>query len=152
MFSHNFVILHRKQFNYGHENIFRVTSMETLSVLSGHTRIIPAQIPNWQQPLIKFFALFERKDKFKRINEVSAPNGLFDFTVEVIPTAIDNKTEEEITIYKITTFGFSEVVSKPVIKTVPKMPISLSMPIKNNKHDLNILKKKVDSCIAQALS
>ena len=44
--SNSFVPLYHKQFEYGHDNVFRVISTETLSVPPGHTRIIPAHIPN----------------------------------------------------------------------------------------------------------
>ena len=43
---HSFVPLYHKKFDYGHDNVFRVISTETLSVPPGHTRIIPAHIPN----------------------------------------------------------------------------------------------------------
>ena len=119
----------------------------TLSVPPGHTRIIPVHIPNWKRPPIQVCALFEPKDKFESDNEVSAPNVLFDLTEEVIPIAIDNKTEEEITIYKNTTLGFSEIVPKAVINNISKLPKSLPAPIKNNNYDLNILKTSVDKDI-----
>ena len=73
---------------------------------------------------------------------MSALNVLFDLTEEVNPIAID-KTEEEITIYKNTTLGFSEIVPEAVINNISKLPEPLPAPIKN-KSDLNILKKSVD--------
>ena len=140
--SNSFVPL----FDYGQDNVFRAISTETLSVPPGHTRIIPAHIPNWKQPPIQVCALFEHKDKFEPNNEVSAPNVFFDLTDEVIPITVDNKTEEEITIYKNTTLGFSEIVPEAIVKKISKMPKSLPAPIKN-KYDLNILKKSVDNDI-----
>ena len=131
--SHSFVPLYHKKFDYSHDNVFRVISTETLSVPPGHTRIIPAHIPKWKRPPIQVCALFEPKDKFEPNNEVSAPHALFDFTEEVIPIAIDNKTEEEITIYKNTTLGFSEIVPEAVINNISKLPNTLPAPIKHNK-------------------
>ena len=97
--SNSFVFfLYHKQFECGHDNVFRVIPTETLSVPPGHTRIIPAHIPNWKRPPIQVCALLEPKDKFEPSNEKSAPNVFFDLTEEVIPIAIDNKTEQEITI------------------------------------------------------
>ena len=145
--SNSFVPLYHKQFGYGHGNVFRVISTETLSVPPGHTRIIPAHIPNWKRPPIQVCALFEPMDKFEPNNDVSAQNVLFDFTEEVIPIAIDNKTEEEITIYKNTTLGFSEIVPEAVINNTSKLPKSLPAPIKNKKYDLIILKKSVEKDI-----
>ena len=78
---------------------------------------------------------------------MSAPNVLFDFTEEVIPIAIDNKTEEQVTIYENTTLGFSEIVPEAVIKNNSKLPKSPPGPIKNNQYDLNFLKKCVDNDI-----
>ena len=109
------VPLYHKQFEYDRANVFRVMSTETLSVPLGHTRIFPAHIPNWKRHPIQVCALFEPKDKFEPNKEVSAPNVLFDLTENVIPIAIDNKTEEEIMIYKNTTLGFSEIVPEAVI-------------------------------------
>ena len=145
--SNSFVPLYHKQFQYGHDNVFRVISIETFSVPPGHTRIIPAHIPNWKRHQIQICALLEPKDNFEPNNHVSAPNVLFDLTEEVIPIAIDNKTEEEITIYKNTTLAFSEIVPEAVKNNISKLPKSLPAPIKNNKHDLNILKKSVDKDI-----
>ena len=92
-------------------------------------------------------ALFEFRDKFEQKNEVSAPNVLFDFREEVIPIAINNKTEEEITIYKNTTLGFSETLPEAVMNNISKLPKPLPAPIKNNKYDLNSLKNSVDKDI-----
>ena len=147
--AHSFVPLYQKQFDYGNDNVFRVISTETRSVPPGRTRIIPAHKPNWKRPPIQVCALFEPKDKFEPDNDVSAPNVLFDLTEEIIPIAIDNKTEEEITIYKNTTLGLSELVREALINNISKLPKSLRAPIKNNKYDLNILKKSVDKDIPQ---
>ena len=145
--SNSFVPLYHKQFEYGHDNVFRVIATETLSVPPGHTRIIRSHIANWKRPPIQVCALFGPKDKFEPNNDLSAPNVLFDLTEEVIPIAIDNKTQEEITIYKNTTLGFSAIVLEAVLNKITKMPKSLPAPIKNNKYDLNILKKSVDKYI-----
>ena len=144
--SHSFVPLYHKKFDYGHDKVFRVIATETLSVPPGHTRITPAHIANWKRPPIQVCALFEPKDKFEPNNEVCAPNVLFDLTEEVIPIAIDNKTEEEITIYKNITLGFSEIVPEAIINNISKSPKSLAAPIRN-KYDLNVLKKSVDKDI-----
>ena len=145
--SNSFVPLYHKKFDHGHDNVFRVISTETLSVPPGQSRIIPAHIPNWKRPPIQVCALFELKDKFEPNNEVSAPNVLFDLTEEVIPIAINNKTEKEITIYKNTTLGISEISPEVVMNNISKLPIPLPAPIKNNKYDVNILKKPVDKGI-----
>ena len=142
--SHSFVPVNTKKFDYGHDNVSRVISTDTLSVPPGHTRIIATHIPNLKRPPIQICALFEPKDKFEPKNAVSAPNVFFDLTEEVIPIAIDNKTEEKITIYKSTALGFSEIVQEAVKNNFSKLPKSLPPPIKNNKYDLNIKKKSVD--------
>ena len=140
--------MYHKQFEYGNDKVFRVISTETLSVPPGHTRIIPAHIPNWKRPPTQVCALFEPKDNFEPNNKVFASNVLFDLTEDLIPIAINNKTEEEIiTIYKNTTLGFSEIVPEAVINNTSKLPKPLLAPIKNNKYDLNNLKKSVDKDI-----
>ena len=149
--SNSLVPLYHKQFEYGHDNVFRVISTETLSVPPGHTKIILAHIPNCKPPPIQVCALFEPKVKFEPNNEVFAPNVLFDLTEEVIPKAINNKTEEEITMYKNTTLRFSELVPEAVINNISKLPKPLPAPIKNNKYDLNIFKKSVDKDIPKTL-
>ena len=72
--SHSFVPLYHKKFDYGLDKVFRVISIETLSVPPGQSRIILAHIPNWKRPPIIVCALFEPEDKFEPNNEVSAPN------------------------------------------------------------------------------
>ena len=63
---------------------------------------------------------------------------------EVIPIAIDTKSEEEITIYKNTALRFSQIVPEAMINNISKLPKSLPAPIENNKRDFNILEKSVD--------
>ena len=150
--SDSFVPLYHKQFDYGNDNVFRVISTETLSVPPGHTRIIPDHIPLWKRPPIQVCALLETEDKFEPNNDVSAPNVLFDLTEEVIAIAIDNKTEEEITIYKNTTLGFSEIVREKVINNISKLPKSLPAPIKNNKkNNISLLTKTFQSAFMTSL-
>ena len=72
--SNNFVPLYHREYEYGHDNVFRVISPEKLLVPPDPTRIIPAHIPNWKRPPIKVCALDEPKDKFQPNNKVSAPN------------------------------------------------------------------------------
>ena len=145
--SNSFLLLYHKQYEDGHDDVFRVILTETLSVLPGHTRIIPAHIPNRKRPPIKLCALFEPKHKFEPNSEVSALNVFFDLSEEVIPIAIENKTEEEITIYKNTTLGFSEIIPEAVIKNMSELPKSLPAPIKISKYDLKTLEKSVDKVI-----
>ena len=78
---------------------------------------------------------------------MSGPNVFFYFTDEVFPIAIDNKTEEEIAIYRNTTLGFSKIVAEPVMNKILKMLDSLPVPTNNNKYDQNILKNSVDKDI-----
>ena len=145
--SNSFVQLYHKHYECCPDNVFRVISTETPSVPPGYTSIILAHIPDWKRPPIQVCALFETKNKFESNNEVSALNVLFDLTEKVIPIAIDNKTEEKITIYKNTTLGFSEIVPEFVINNILKLPKPLPAPIKNNKYDSNIFKKSVDKDI-----
>ena len=145
--SNSFDPLYHKQFDYGNDNVFRAIPTETFSVPPGHTIIIPAHIPFWKQPPIQVCAPFEPKNKFEPNNEVSAPNVFFDLTEEVIPIAIDNKIEEDITIYKNTILGLPEIIPEAVINNISKLPKTLPAPIKNNKYDLNILKISVDKDI-----
>ena len=144
--SNSFVLLDHKQFEHSHDNVFRVILTETLLVTPGHTNVVPAHIHNWKRPPIQVCALFEPKDNFEPNNEVSAPNIFFDLSEEVIPIAIYNKTEK-ITIYKNTTLGFSENVPEAVINNILRMLKPLPAPIKNNKNDLNNLKKSVEKGI-----
>ena len=71
----------------------------------------------------------------------------FDFMEAVYAIAIDNKTEVDVTIFRNTTLGFSEIVPEAVINDISRLPKSLPVPIKNNKYDLNFLKKSVDKDI-----
>ena len=128
--SHSFVLLYHKQFDYGHDNVFRVVSIETLSIRPGHTKMFPTHIPNWKRLPKQVCELFEPKDKFEPTNEVSASNVFFDFTEEVIPKTIDDKSEKQVTMYKNKTLEVSEIVPEAVMNNTSKMPKSLPVPIK----------------------
>ena len=143
--SGNSVPLYHKKFDdYGVDTIFRVVASETLSVPSGHVTLIPAHIPSFKCPPIPLCAVFEPKEKFDETNELSAPNVLFDLSDEIIPIAIDNRTENDITIYKDTTLGFSEIVPPAVLNYITNEEAPLQMtPLKPDKYDLDRVKKSV---------
>ena len=105
---------------------------------SGHVTLIPAHIPSFKRPPIPLWAVFEPKDKFDETNELSAPNVLFDLSEEIIPIAIDNRTENDITIYKYTILGFSEIVRPAVLKSITNEEAPLQMtPLEPDKYDLD---------------
>ena len=143
--SGNSVPLYHKKFDdYGVDSIFRVFASETLSVPPGHVTLIPAHIPSFKCPPIPLCAGFEPKEKFDETNELSASNVLFDLSEEIIPIAIDNCTENDITIYKDTTLGFSEIVPPAVLNSITNEEAPLKMtPLKPDKYDLDRGKKLV---------
>ena len=96
--SHTFVPLYHKRFYYGQNNIFRVSSTETLSVPPGHVKLIPAHIPDLKQPPIQTFAMFEPRQINESKSNVLIQHVQFDLSDEVIPKAIHNKTYEGTTI------------------------------------------------------
>ena len=141
------VPMYHKSFEYNDDTVFRVVATETLSVPAGHIKVIPAHIPSWKRPPIQLCALFEPKEKFVTEN-ISAPNILFNLSEETIPIAIDNKTDNEITIYKDTTLGFSEIVPQAVINSITNIPSSSKLvPMKPNKYDLVNVKKSADKTV-----
>ena len=134
----NSVPLYHKKFeDYGVDTIFRVVASETLSVPPGHVTLIPDHIPSFKRPPIPLCELSET-------NELSAPNVLFDLSEEIIPIAIDNRTENDITFYKDTTLGFSEIVPPAVLNSITNEEAPLKMtPLKPDKYDLDRVKKSV---------
>ena len=100
--SHS-VRMYQKTFHYHTKTVFRVVATGTTLVPAGLTKIPPAHIPNWRRPPVTLNAVFELQSKF------SVPNILFNYSEELIPFALENKADTDVTIYRITTLGFSEV-------------------------------------------
>ena len=107
--SHS-VRMYQKTFDYHTKTVFRVVATETTLIPAGHTKILPAHIPNWKRPPITRNAVFEPQSKFSTENEFFVPNILFNYSEEVIPIALGNKADTDVTIYKNTTLGFCEVI------------------------------------------
>ena len=98
--------------------------------------MFPTHIPNWKRLPKQVCELFELKDKCEPTNEVSASNVFFDFTEEVIPKTIDDKSEKQVTIYINKTLEVSEIVPEAVMNNTSKMPKSLPVPIKKKQFEL----------------
>ena len=142
--SHTFVPLYHKQFDCGHDKVYRIILTETLSVPTGHTKKHPCPHSQLETTPNTNCALLEPRDKFESSKKASAPNVFSDFTEEVFSIAVDNKTEEEITIYRNNTPRSSEFLPEAVINNISKLPKSQPVPTKNNKYNSNIIKKSVD--------
>ena len=122
------VPLYHKNFEIDHNAIFRVVATETINVPAGHATILPAHIPNWKRPLFHLNAVFEPLEKFTLSEDISAPNILFDFSDKVIPVNLTNTTDSDVTIYKNTTLGSSELVSEETINNVSRPLLAPSAP------------------------
>ena len=150
------VPLYHKNFESDHNAIFRVVATETIKVPSGHATILPAHIPNWKRPFFHLNAVFEPLEKFTMSEDISAPNILFDFSDEMIPVIMTNTTDSEITIFKITTLGSSELVSDEIINFVSRPLLASSAPpaagsvqnrIESSRNDLQTVITSVDPTI-----
>ena len=101
--------LYHKNFEIDKNAIFRVVATETIKVPAGHATILPAHIPNWKKLPFHLNAVFEPLGNFTLSGDISASNIPFDFSDKTIPVILTNKTDSEITIYKNTTLGSSEL-------------------------------------------
>ena len=122
------VPLYHKNFEIDHNAIFRVAATETIKVPAGHATIPPAHIPNWMRPRFHLKAVFELLEKFAMSEDISAPNILFDFSDEMIPVIMTNTTDSEITIYKNTTLGSSQLVFDEIINNFSRPLLAPSAP------------------------
>ena len=86
----------------------------------------------------------------------SVPNILFDFSDGMIPVILINTTDSEITIYKNTTLGSSELVSDEIINNVSHPLVapsaspaagSVHSRTDSSKYDLQIVITSVDPTI-----
>ena len=87
---------------------------------AGHATILPAHIPKWKKLPFHLNAVFEPLGKFTLSGDISASNIPFDFSDKTIPVILTNKTDSEITIYKNTTLGSSELLSDDIVNNVSR--------------------------------
>ena len=135
-----------QNFDYHTNTVFRVVATETTLVPAGHTKILPAHIPNWKRPHVNLNAVFEPQRKFSTENEFSVPNILFNYSEEVVPIALENKADTDVTIYKNTTLGFSEVIPDGSLKGISPMPKPLPVT-QLSKYDLRHVTQSIDSSV-----
>ena len=143
--SHS-VRMYHKTFDYHTNTAFRVVATETTLVPAGHTKILPAHIPNWKRPPVTLNAVFEPQSKFSTENQFSVPNILFNYSEEVIPIALENKADTDVTIYKNTTLGFSEVIPDGWLNGISPMPKPLPVT-QLSKYDLRHVTQAIDSSV-----
>ena len=80
--SHS-VRMYHKTSDYHTNTVFGVVATETTLVPAGHTKILPAHIPNWKRPPVTLNAVFESQSKFSTENELSVPNILFNYSEDL---------------------------------------------------------------------
>ena len=107
--SHS-IRMNHKTFDYHTNTVFRVVATETTLVPPGHTKILSAHIPYWKKPPVTLNAVCEPQSKLSPGNEFSVTNIKFNYSNEVIPIALENRAESDVTIYKNTALGFSKVI------------------------------------------
>ena len=143
--SHS-VRLYHKTFDYHTNTVFRFVATETTLVPAGHTKILPAHIPNWKRPPVTLNAVFEPQSKVSTKNDFSVPNNLFNYSQEIIPIALKNEADNDVTIYKNTTLGFSAVVPDGWLNGISPMPKPLPVT-QLSKYDLRHVTQAVDSSV-----
>ena len=143
--SHS-VRMYHKTFDYHTNTVFRFVATETILLPAGHAKILPAHIPNWRRPPVTLNAVFEPQSKFLTENEFFVPNILFNYSEEVIPIALEKKADTDVTIYKNTTFGFSEVIPAGWLNDISSMPKPLPVT-QLSKYDLRHVTQAVDSSV-----
>ena len=120
LYSPHSIPLYHKNFEIDKNAIFRVVATETIKVPAGHATILPAHIPNWKNLPFHLNAVFEPLGKFTLSGDISASSIPFDFSDKTIPLILTNKTDSEITIYKNTTLGSSELLSDDIVNNVSR--------------------------------
>ena len=143
--SHSFRMYH-KTFDYHTNTAFRVVAIETPLVPAGHTKILPAHIPNWNRPPVTLNAVFESQSKISTENEFSVPNILLNYSEEVIPIALANKADTDVSIYKNTKLGFSEAIPDGWLNGISPKPKPLPVT-QLSKYDLRHVTHAIDSSV-----
>ena len=143
--SHS-VRMYQKTFDYHTNTVFLFVATETTLITAGHTKILPAHIPNWKRPPVTLNTVSEPQNKFSTENEFSVRNFLFNYSEEVIPIALENKADTDVSIYKNTTLGFSEVIPDGWLNGISPMPKHL--PVSQlSKYDLRHVTQAIDSSV-----
>ena len=143
--SHS-VRMYHKIFDYHTNTVFRVVATETTLVRAGHTKILPAHIPNWKRPPVTLNAVFEPKSNFLTEDKFSVRNSMFNYSEEDIAIVLENNTDIDVTIYKNITLEFSEVTPDGWLNGIRPMP--KPFPVTQlSKYDLCHVAQAIDSSV-----
>ena len=110
--------------------------------------IVPACIPDWKRSPVELVGSFEPHQKFNGDKDLTAPDMLFTLTEDTIPLAIKNSGDSPITVYKHTTLGSSEVISREHFQNIGTAQTGLANDTKmtdivDEKYDLNLVSEGI---------
>ena len=111
------VPLYHKRFKIPFGQVFHVIAQDAVSIPAGHSIIVPACIPDWKQSPVELLGSFEHHRNFNGEKDLTAPD-MFKITEDTIPLVIENSGDSPVTVYKHTTLGSSEVVSREQIQKI----------------------------------
>ena len=148
------VPFYHKKFEMPFNKVFRLVLQDTVSILSGHSVVVPAFIADWKRPPIALAALFEPKRRFNGDKALTSPDRLPNYSEDVIPVIIENSNDGPVTLYKDTTLENSEIVPKEYMQNVrvhkPKVKSQTKFNRTDEKHKLKHVKKNRQSVTSLA--
>ena len=135
--------LYRKQFSFDEKQVYRVVALEEVSIPPHHVMIVPGTIPGWKAPPVARVALFEPHERFIDNENQIPQDALFSFEKGIVPTIVANTNDEDLTIYKDTTLGSSQLVSNRLIQEINQKQKKNYNEV-NPKYDLEKKKKTIN--------
>ena len=107
-----------KHFSFDEKQVYRVVALEKVSIPPQHVMIVPGTILGWKTPPLGRVALFEPHERFIKNENQIALVSLFSFEEGLIPITKANTKDENLTVYKDTTLGSSQLVSDRLMQEV----------------------------------
>ena len=128
------------------KQVYRLVALENVSIPPQHVMIVPGTIPGWKAPPVARVALFEPHERFIYNEKQLAQDTLFSFEKRTVPITIANTNDQEITIYKDTALGSSQLVSDRLIQEVYQKQMKYYNGV-DPKYDLENVKKAISKKI-----
>ena len=135
-----------QNFWLSHDHGFPSPSNRNYPVTSRSNQNSSGTYPKLEETSRHLSAVFELPSKFAPENDFSVSNILLNYSDEDIALASENKADSDVTIYRYTTLGLSEVFHDGLL--IANSPVPKPFPAKHfSKYDLRSVTQSIDPSV-----
>ena len=117
-------------------------SLEKVSIPPHTVMIEPGKIPDWKPPPVARVTLFQPHECLINNENQKTQDALFSFEKGIVPITIANRNDVDLTVYKNTTLGSSQLVSDRLMREINQKQTKHYNKA-DTKYDLEKVKKQL---------